>query len=130
MDLRLMSQRRIRVVPLRLAAGVAVAMLLTSCILIVPDTQGNRPVRLELPTPAKNPTVSYLTVDLDELSCDQLRVVVDALPKPRRARRPWGARATYMQSSPRAWQIRRRVREVENAIAARCAPVEELPPGL
>ena len=125
-----MYQRRICVLLMRLATGVAVAMLLTSCILIVADTQGNRPVRLELPTPANNPTVSYMTVDLDELSCDHLRVVLDALPEPRRARRPWGARATYMQSSPRAWQSRRRVREVENAIAARCAPVEELPPGL
>ncbi len=114
---------------MRLATGVAAAMLLTSCILIVADTQGNRPVRLELPTPANNPTVSYMTVDLDELSCEQLRVALDALPKSARARMPSGARATYMQSSPREWQIRRRVREIENAIAARCAPVE-LPPGL
>ena len=127
MNLRLMFQRRIRVVPLRLATGVVAAMLLTSCILIVPDTQGNRPVRLELPTPAKNPTVSYMTVDLDELSCDGLRIALHALPTPGRS---WGARATSIQSSPWDWQVRRRVREIENEIAARCSPVLELPDGL
>ena len=62
-----------------------------------------------------------MTVDLDELSCDQLRVALDALPKPGRS---WGA------SDPRVWQIRRRVREVENAITTRCSPVPEHPEGL
>jgi len=104
-------------------AGLAIGMvmLLTSCILIVPDTRSKRPLRVELPMPAKNPTVSYMTVDLDELSCDQLRVALDALPKPGRS---WGA------SDPRVWQIRRRVREVENAITTRCSPVQEHPEGL
>ena len=84
-------------------------------------------MRLELPVPAKNPTVSYMTVDLEDLSCDGLRVALDVLPKPGRS---WGAaRGTDIQSSPREWQFRRRVREIENAIAAR-SPVLELPEGL
>lgn len=94
------------------------AILLTSCILIVPDTGSKRHIRFELPTPTKTPTVSYMTVDLDDLSCDQLRVALDALPKPGRS---WGS------SDPREWQIRRRLREVESAIATRCSPILELP---
>ncbi|MCY4014859.1 MAG: hypothetical protein OXG82_19350 [Gammaproteobacteria bacterium] len=69
-----------------------------------------------------------MTVDLDDLSCDELKVALDVLPKPGRS---WGAaRGTDIQSSPREWQIRRRLREIENAIAARCSPVLELPEGL
>lgn len=111
-----MQRRRSHATRAGLAIGMAI--LLTSCILIVPDTRGKRHVRVELPTPTKNPTVSYMTVDLEELSCEQLRVALNALPKPGRS---WGA------SDPREWQIRRRVREVENAIAARCSPILELP---
>ena len=117
-----MYWRRRPAILMGLATGVAI--LLTSCILIVPDTGSNRHVRLELPMPAKNPTVSYMTVDLDDLSCDQLRVALDALPNPGRS---WVARGSDIQSSPRQWQIRRRVRDVENEIAARCSPILELP---
>ena len=100
--------------------AIGMAILLTSCILIVPDTRSKRHVRVELPTPAKNPTVSYMTVDLEDLSCDQLRVVLNALPK----------RGRSWINSSRDWVARRRVHEVENAIAARCSPVPEHPEGL
>ena len=120
-----MYRRRSHAVLTGLAIGMV--MLLTSCILIVPDTRSNRHVRVELPMPAKNPTVSYMTVDLEDLSCDQLRVALDALPKPGSS---WVARGNDIQSSPRQWQIRRRAREIENAIAARCSPILELPGGL
>lgn len=120
-----MFRRRSHAILTGLATGMV--MLLTSCILIVPDTRSKQPLRVELPMPAKNPTVSYMTVDLEDLSCDQLRVALNALPT---GRRSWRARGNHMQSSPGEWQMRRRVREIENAIAARCSPVVEIPEGL
>ena len=106
---------------------IGMAMLLTSCILIVPDTRTKQRLRVELPMPANNPTVSYMTIDIEDLSCEQLRVAHDALAT---SRRSWRVRGEDIQSSPREWQVRRRVREMENAIAARCSPVPELPEGL
>ena len=110
-----MQRRRSHAVLTGLAIGMAI--LLTSCILIVPDTRSKRHVRLELPTPAKNPTVSYMTVELEDLSCEQLRVVLNALPK----------RGRSWINSSRDWVARRRVHEVKTAIAARCSPILELP---
>ena len=107
--------------------AIGMALLLTSCILIVPDARTKQPVRVELPMPAKNPTVSYMTVDLDDLTCDQLRVARDIIPN---SRRSWRVRGNDIQSSSRDWQVRRRAREIETAIAARCSPVLELPEGL
>ena len=113
-----MDRRRGHAVLTGLALGMVT--VLTSCILIVPDTRTKQPVRVELPTPVKNPTVSYMTVDLEDLSCDQLRVALDAFPKRTRA---WS-------SFPGDWHVRRRVDEIETAITARCSPVLELPEGL
>ena len=116
MDKRRIDKRRLDVV-VALLLGVANAALLTSCILVVPDTRSHRHVRIELPVPAKNPTVSYMDVDLAELSCDQLAVVQSAIPTTRGA----------SDGNPREWQRRRRVREIEAEMDFRCSPLPEFP---
>lgn len=119
-----MDKRQLGAIAFGLAVGISNAMLLTSCITVAPDPQSHRLLDIKLPTPAKNPTVSYMTVELDDLTCDQLTVALDAIPKP--GSRLWGRAGTDILSSQRAWEVRRRVQAIEGELAARCGEPSEL----